>query len=83
MEQIVRTPDQLGAALRRERRHAAVTQTILAEMTGLRQATVSSVEAGHAATHFTTVCQLMAALDLELVLRPRSPAGPDLLGDAP
>lgn len=81
MEQIVRTPDQLGAALRRERRRAAVTQTALAGVTGLRQATVSSVEAGQAATQFTTVCELMAALDLELVLRPRTTAHPDGIDD--
>ncbi len=72
MEHIVRTPDQLGAALRRERRKAAVTQTALSGITGLRQATVSSVEAGLAATQFNTVCEMMAALNLELVLRPRT-----------
>ncbi len=78
MEHIVRTPDQLGAALRRERRKRAITQTVLADTTGLRQATISSVEAGVVATQFSTVCDLMAALNLELVLRPRSTVGVDL-----
>lgn len=77
MEQIIRTPDQLGAALRRERRLRPLTQAALAAATGLRQATVSAVEVGGAATQFGTVCDLMAAMNLELVLRPRSTGSRD------
>lgn len=79
MEQIVRTPDQLGAALRRQRRKRGVSQALLAERTGLRQATVSTVEAGQA--RFSTVCALLAALDLELLLRPRTTAPLDAVDD--
>jgi HTH-type transcriptional regulator/antitoxin HipB len=72
MDQIARTPKQIGDALRRRRRQLAITQTDLSGKTKLRQATVSAVEAGEPRTQLRTLCALIAALDLELVIRPRS-----------
>lgn len=72
MDQVYRTPQQIGAALRRRRRLLGLSQAELGARTGLRQATVSSVEAGEAGTRLATLCELMAALDLDIALRPRA-----------
>lgn len=72
MSQIARTPKQLGEALRRYRALAKLTQTQLAAKTGLRQATISQIEGGHGATRIETLCAILAALDVELMVAPRS-----------
>ena len=74
MDQIARSPKQVGEALRRRRRHLSLTQTDLGAKTDLRQATISAVESGEPGTQLRTLCDVMAALDLELVIRPRSKA---------
>ncbi|MEE4637596.1 MAG: helix-turn-helix domain-containing protein [Wenzhouxiangella sp.] len=70
--QLVRSPKQLGAALRRFRRDRKLTQTQLASRAGLRQATVSQVENGLETVKLKTVMDLVHALDLEFVLQPRT-----------
>lgn len=70
--QIIRNEKQMGAELRRARRRAGLSQSTLGERVHLRQATVSRVESGEPAVQLSTVVALLAALDLELVLRPRS-----------
>lgn len=81
MEQIARTPKQVGDVLRRRRRQLGLSQTNVGERTSLRQATVSTVESGSAGTELGTLCNILAALDLELVVRPRSKAAPDEIED--
>jgi len=76
MEQIARTPKQIGDALRRRRRLLGINQTSLAQKTKLRQATISSVEGGEPGTQLRTLLDMMAALDLEFVIRPRTKASP-------
>jgi HTH-type transcriptional regulator / antitoxin HipB len=71
-EIMARTPSQVGAALRRQRRLRGRTQRDVAGRAGLRQATVSAAEMGRHGTHLATLCDLLAALDLELIVRPRS-----------
>jgi HTH-type transcriptional regulator / antitoxin HipB len=72
MTSLVRTPKQLGEAIRRYRQLAKLNQAQLASKAGLRQATVSEVEGGNAATRIETISKLLAALDLELTIAPRS-----------
>lgn len=72
MEQIVRTPRQIGDAIRRHRRRLGLNQTGLGERTKLRQATISAVEGGAPGTQLSTLCDILAALDLEFVVRPRT-----------
>lgn len=81
MEQIARTPKQIGDALRRYRRKLGLNQTSLSEKTKLRQATISVVEAGAPGTQLSTLCDFLAALDLELVIRPRTKAAPAAIED--
>ena len=81
MDQIVRTPAQIGAALRRRRKQLSLSQAALGEKTGLRQATISDIETGAAAASMATLADLMAALDLECVIRPRSKGSADAIED--
>ena len=81
MEQIARTPKQIGDAIRRQRRKLGLNQAALGEKTNLRQATISTVESGEAGTQLRTLFDLLAALDLELVVRPRGKATADAIED--
>jgi len=72
MEQITRTPRQLGTLLRRRRRELGLTQEALASRIHLRQATVSALENSAADSRLATLFDTLSALDLELLVRPRS-----------
>jgi HTH-type transcriptional regulator/antitoxin HipB len=72
MDTIARTPQQLGAGLRRYRRQKGLTQGGLGDLMHARQATVSKLESGEPATQLRIFLDALAALDLELVLRPRT-----------
>lgn len=74
MEPIARTPKQIGAEIRRYRRRKKMPQTELAAKTKLRQATISALEKGETGTQLRTLIDILAALELELVIRPRSSA---------
>jgi transcriptional regulator with XRE-family HTH domain len=65
MEILARTPQQLGAGIRRYRRQKDLTQGGLGEKMHARQATVSKLEAGEPATQLRTLMDALAALDLE------------------
>lgn len=71
-DQIARDEKQLGAILRRARKRAGLTQGALGDHIHLRQATVSRLEAGAPAIQLRTLMNALSALDLELVVRPRS-----------
>lgn len=73
-DQIARNEKQLGAILRRARKQAGLTQGALGEHVHLRQGTVSRLEAGEPAVQLRTLMAALSALDLELVVRPRSKA---------
>ncbi|MBC7285822.1 helix-turn-helix domain-containing protein [Hoeflea sp.] len=72
MSELVRSPKQLGVALRRFRRTHGLTQTELAKRAGVRQGTVSQVETGLETVKLSTVMDLLRALDLEVVIQPRT-----------
>ena len=74
MEQIARTAKQIGAIIQRQRRQANLTQNTLGAKTSLRQATISSLETGEPNTRLGTLLDVMAALGLEIVIRPRTKA---------
>ncbi len=71
METIARTPLQLRNYIRERRRKLGWSQEQLASKMGVRQKTVSDVETT-AAARMSTVLNALAALDLELVIRPRT-----------
>ena len=71
-DQIARTPKQVGEAVRRRRRSLDMTQKDIAGKTSLRPATISTVEAGEPGTQLRTLFDILTALDLEVVVRPRT-----------
>lgn len=71
-DQIARTEKQLGAMLRRARKQANLTQGDLGNTIRLRQGTISRLESGKPAVQLRTLMAALAALDLELVIRPRT-----------
>lgn len=72
MEIIARTPRQLGIAVQRRRKEQNLTQGELGFRMNARQATVSKLEKGEPATQLQTLMNSLAALGLELVVRPRT-----------
>jgi HTH-type transcriptional regulator/antitoxin HipB len=71
-DQIARTEKQLGAILRRARKQAGLSQSTLGEQIHLRQGTVSRLEAGEPAVQLRTLMEALSALNLEVVVRPRT-----------
>ncbi len=72
MEQFVRTNAQAGNAIRRRRKLLKLTQGQLCQRSGLRQATISSLESGDGSARLDTLFDILTALDLELVVRERT-----------
>lgn len=71
MVDLARTPSQIGNLIRRARKQKDLSQSQLGEQTGLRQETISLIETGHPAAKLETILAILAALDLELRIRPR------------
>ena len=76
MEQVARTAKQIAAAVRRERRLRQMTQAELSKKINLRQSTISRFEKGEEGASLQTLLDILAALNLELVIRPRTKASP-------
>lgn len=81
MDIIARDPRQIGDALRRFRTRRGWSQEELGDRAGLRQATISTVENGNPEARLRTLAEMLAALDLELVIRARSKVAPADIGD--
>lgn len=71
METIARTPRQIGNSIRVSRRKLGLSQEQLAAKTGTRQGTLSDIENARPA-RLDTLLKILAALDLELVVRTRT-----------
>jgi HTH-type transcriptional regulator / antitoxin HipB len=80
-DQIARNEKQLGAILRRARKLEGISQSDLGERIHLRQGTVSRLEMGAPAVQLHTVMEILSALKLELVIRPRSKGGSEGIED--
>ncbi len=72
MTELARSPNQIGNLIRRARKQRRWSQTQLGEKAGLRQETISLIEAGNPATKLDTILSVLAALDLEFRVTPRS-----------
>jgi HTH-type transcriptional regulator/antitoxin HipB len=77
MKHLVRTAKQLGEAIARERRARGLTQAQLADKAGLRQEAISKIEGGNPGTRFDRISNILAALDLEFTLGPRTKGSVD------
>lgn len=67
----IRTPQQLGAVLKGFRRERKLTQRAVGDRAGLAQNAVSRLEINPGPASFARITRILAALDLELVVRPR------------
>ncbi len=67
-----RNSQQLGAALRRNRKKQGLTQEDLAKRMNSRQATISKLEQGAPGTQLKTFFDVLTALNLEIVVKDRS-----------
>ncbi|MDM7933000.1 helix-turn-helix domain-containing protein [Tabrizicola sp.] len=81
MKQIARTPKDIGHALRAARKAKKLTQAELASRSGIWQRTVSTIETNASGAKLDTVFDLLAALDLEIQIVPRSKMKPGELED--
>lgn len=72
MEHTIRTPKQLGEALLRARKAQNLTQTDIGSKARIKQGTVSRVEHGQPGTEIQTIFDILAALDMECTVRPRT-----------
>lgn len=82
MDTIIRTTKQIGDAIKRIRRQRKLTQEALGQKIHARQATISKLEAGKPATQLRILMDTLAALDLELLIQPRSKISPDEIEDS-
>ncbi|MEM9872592.1 MAG: helix-turn-helix domain-containing protein [Pseudomonadota bacterium] len=78
METLARTPEQIGTALRRARKAKGLTQKEVSSLSGLRIATISSVENGDEGTQLKTILAIMMALSLEFRIGERRKDQPDI-----
>ncbi len=75
---LARSPKQLGSVIQRARKLRKLSQAELGEKAGLWQETVSKIETGHSDAKLGTLLAVLAALDLELQVAPRSKGWPKL-----
>lgn len=71
MEQLIYSPESLGSAIKRRRKAQKLTQKGAGDAFHLDQTTVSSIEKGVPGTRLETLFRMLAALDLEMVVRPK------------
>ncbi|MGR4863175.1 helix-turn-helix domain-containing protein [Caulobacter sp. LARHSG274] len=81
MSLIARSPKQIGSIIQNLRQRRGLTQGQLAQLAGARQEMVSIIERGHPGAKLSLIFDLLAALDLELSLQPRSKAAATEVAD--
>jgi len=67
----VRSPIQVGNAIRRLRKLKGMSQTDLAQKAGLTQATISRIEKGNQKAEVSTLILIFAALDADMAITER------------
>ena len=69
---LARNTKQIGNEIRRQRKKLKLTQSMLGDKVGLRQATISQIESGSASVKLETILKILATLNLEFQIAPRS-----------
>jgi HTH-type transcriptional regulator/antitoxin HipB len=67
----IKTPQQLGAVLQGYRKQRGLTQAQVARASGLLQSAISELELDSSSASLKRIFKLLAALDVELVVRSR------------
>lgn len=73
MDQVIYSPKALGNALKRQRKEKKLNQQKAGSNFKINQTTISSIERGVPGTRLETLFRLLAALELEMVIRPKKP----------
>lgn len=81
MTDLARNPKQIGNLVRSARKRRHWTQTDLGDKAGLRQETISLIESGNPATRLDTILAVLAALELEFQIAPRSKSDASAIED--
>lgn len=81
MPDLARTPKLIGTLIRRTRRKLGLSQAELGNKAGFRQETISLIETGNPATKLETILAVLAALDLEFHIVPRSKGDSGVIED--
>jgi HTH-type transcriptional regulator / antitoxin HipB len=68
----IRIPQQLGPILQGFRRERKLTQQAVGTLAGLAQNAISEIEAKPGPASFDRIAKVLAALDLELLIRRRA-----------
>lgn len=71
MEQLIHSPKSLGNAIKRQRKLKNLSQTATGSTIKIEQSTISSIESGAPGTRLETLFRVLAALDLEMIIRPK------------
>ncbi len=72
----VYTLRQLGLVLRNHRKAQGKTQAVAGGGVGVLAKTVSALESNPGASSVASLCKLLSALDLDLILRPKESLPP-------
>lgn len=80
MEQLISSPKVLGSVIKRQRRAKKLSQSTVGAAFKLNQTTVSSIEQGVSGTRLETLFRMLAALELEMVIRSKKTTS-ELSGD--
>jgi HTH-type transcriptional regulator/antitoxin HipB len=75
---LARDPKQIGNLIRRARKKQALSQKALGAKSGLRQETISLIETGNPSARIETLLAVLAALNLEFQIAPRSQGAFDI-----
>ena len=75
------SPVSLGRILRAARKQKGLSQTEAGNSVGLDQPTLSKIERGESNARIDTLFRLLAALDMEMIVRPRQKASEESKGD--
>lgn len=73
MVQLVYSAKSLGSAIKRQRKAKQLNQKEAGSTFKIEQSTVSSIEHGAPGTRLETLFRILAALDLEMIIRPKLP----------
>lgn len=65
------SPKSLGMILRAARKRKGLSQTEAGQSVGIDQPTLSKIERGESHARLDTLFRLLAALDMEMIVRPR------------
>lgn len=74
---LVRRPNDLGYALQHYRKQAGLSQSEVAKKHNLSQVMISRLETGQPSQSISRLFDILATLDLEIVIQPRTDSSVD------